>query len=167
MGCPLAGPLWRRARRNNLDCADPTILDVEISTAWSKKFLLIESLPLGHRAVQYVQDDGCTFGYGVTRLVAKKILRVLGAGQDEAFDVALMNRCRNGDLTCPTVLPDLMHHYTPKEGTGYVSPNNGGNGAGHSAPDDAFESIMGSTMNIKNSARCKALFGRVCPRVIV
>lgn len=151
----------------NLDYADPTILDVEISTAWSKKFLLIESLPPGHRAVQYVQDAGCTFGYGVTRLGAKQILRLLGAGQDEAFDVALMNHCRNGDLKCLTVLPELMHHYTPKEGTGYVSPNNEGNGAGHSAPDDAFESLMGSTMNIKNSARCKALFGRVCPQGMV
>jgi hypothetical protein len=151
----------------NLDYADSTILDVEISTGWSKKYLLIENLPPGHRTVQYVQDAGCTFGYGVTRLGARKILQFLGAGQDEAFDVALMNQCGNGNLRCVTVLPELMHHYTPKEGTGYVSPNNEGNGAGHSAPDEAFENLMGSTLNIKNSARCRALFGQACPKEVI
>ncbi|KAK5047695.1 hypothetical protein LTR84_006360 [Exophiala bonariae] len=107
----------------SLAYADSTILDVEISTGWSKKYVLIEQLPHGHRAVQYVQDVGCTFGHGVTRLGARRILQFLGAGQDEAFDVALMNQCRKGNLQCITVLPELMHHYTPKERTGYISPN--------------------------------------------
>lgn len=150
----------------NLDYADETILDVEISTGWSKKYLLTQYLARGHRAVQYVQDAGCTFGYGVTRLGARKVLRLLGAGQDEAFDVGLMNQCVNDNLRCLTILPELMHHYTPKEGTGYVSPNDEGNGVGHSTPDEAFEHLMGSTANVKNSARCKAMFGRVCPKEI-
>ena len=148
----------------NIDYADDTIVDVQIFTGWSKKYLLTQYLPLGHRAVQFVQDAGCTFGYGVTREGSRKILHFLGAGQDEAFDVGLMSQCVNGNLKCLTVLPELMHHYTPLEGTGYVSPNDEVNGVGQSVPDEKFEHLMGSTANVKNSARCKALFGRVCTK---
>ena len=152
---------------DHLAYADSTIRDVDIVTAWDKKWAMIEGLAPGHRAVQTVQGASCTFGYGVTHAGATKILQFLGAGQDEAFDVEMMHQCEQGHLQCLSVLPELMHHYTPHEGLGYVSPNEEGNGVGQSTPDEAFESIMGGTANVRKSARCMALFGMECVRKVL
>ncbi|RVX72769.1 hypothetical protein B0A52_04168 [Exophiala mesophila] len=150
--------------RPKLTYFDETRPKTEHYMGWSHKYLENEEaiVPPTHRAVQRTRNTVCSFGYGVTHRGARNILRQLGQGQDEAFDIALMAHCRDGKLSCLTVLPEIMHHYEPKDGSGYVSPNNEFNGKGKSVDESEFEGIMGHTPNIVRSARCEALWGQRC-----
>lgn len=141
---------------------DSSLMPTKLYAGWSKK--LLASISEGHRAVQYLEQTVCTFGYAVTEAGARRILEVLSSGQDEAFDVGLQHKCKQGALRCVTVNPELMHHYNPKDGTGYVSQTAEGDGKGHSAEDEAFEKLKGTTANMKDSARCAALFKETCPQ---
>lgn len=141
---------------------DPSLMPTELYAGWSKKWL--ENIFEGHRAVQWTEQVVCTFGYGVSRAGAQNMLKFLGQGQDEAFDVALMTACQKKHLQCITINPELMHHYNPHDGTGYVSPNNEANSGRQSSGEDAFERLKGTTANMKNSARCAALFNETCPQ---
>jgi hypothetical protein len=106
----------------------------------------------------------CTFGYGVTRQSAPKILKLLAAGGDEAYDVSMSAFCRSDDLKCVVVNPQIMNHYEPPRDAGYLSPVHVGDGQGDTADDTSFETKMGTTGNIMRSARCKALFDNTCMR---
>jgi len=139
---------------------DPTRITTELYAGWSKKWL--QNIPEGYRAIQKSQQAICTFAYGVSHAGARKILEVLGGGKDEAYDVAMSRACGEGRLRCYSVNPEIMHHYNPKDGTGYVSPTQEADGKGHSASEEAFENSMGSTANVINSARCAALFNSTC-----
>ena len=145
-----------------LQYPDPSLMATELYAGWTKKFLV--NIPEGHRSVQHTVQTICTFGYGINRQGARNILNVLGRGQDEAFDVAMMRQCSQGNLRCISVSPELFHHYNPKDGTGYVSPNNEANTSMKSSEDEAFENLMGTTANMKHSARCEILFNAMCPQ---
>jgi hypothetical protein len=137
---------------------DSSRMPSRLYAGWSKK--LQPKIPEGHRQVQYLQQTVCTFGYGVTAEGARRILQVLSSGQDEAFDVGLQHKCRQGALRCVTVNPEVMHHYNPKDGTGYVSQTAEGDGKGQSSQNEAFETLKGTTANMIRSARCAALLRR-------
>lgn len=147
---------------DKLEYPDSSLMPTDLYAGWTKKYLV--HIKEGHRAVQYLQQAVCTFGYAVTAFGARRILESLSSGQDEAFDVGLMNKCKQGALRCVTVNPEIMHHYNPKDGTGYVSQTMQGDGKGESSEETAFESLKGTTANMKNSARCQALFKETCPQ---
>ena len=144
-----------------VEYADSSLMPFESYSSWAKEWLF--NMREGHRAVQRTRDAICTFGYAVTQAGAQNSLKILGGGQHEALDVALTTECRHQRLKCITINPELIQHYTPERGTGYVSLNNEASGLGHSSDDSKFEHIIGSTPNIRNSARCAALFKNVCP----
>ena len=148
-----------------LQYADDSVLPKKQYVGFTKKYH--EPLKEGHRIVQYVNNTVCTFAYAVTSTSAPKVLEALSSGQDEGFDIALMNKCCNGNLRCISVNPEIMHHYKPKEGTGYVSLRMEGDGLGHAGEDDwnAFEKLKGTTGNIAFSARCAALFRGTCRKM--
>ncbi|OAP57605.1 hypothetical protein AYL99_08343 [Fonsecaea erecta] len=145
-----------------LQYRDPSLMANDLYAGWTKKYLV--NIQEGHRAVQQAVQTVCTFGYGINRRGARNILKVLGRGQEEAFDVAMMKQCQQKNLYCISINPELFHHYNPKDGTGYVSPNGEANGSGKSSDEEAFENIMGTTANMKHSARCEALFNARCPQ---
>jgi len=99
---------------------------------------------------------------GVTRQSAPKILKLLGTGANEAFDVSLSSFCTAGQLRCVVVNPQIMNHYEPPKDAGYLSQVRVGDGKGETAQESEFEFKMGTTGNIEQSARCKALFDDVC-----
>ncbi|ETI22962.1 hypothetical protein G647_04757 [Cladophialophora carrionii CBS 160.54] len=141
--------------------ADDTRIPIELYASWSTGFLQ-ERLPQGHRIIHASTMTVCSFGYGVTRASAQKILTLLGRGADEAFDVALSHQCRERALRCLVVNPQIMHHYEPSKDLGYVSPVDSGDGEGEPADETNFEFIKGKTLNIVKSARCQALFNDTC-----
>ncbi|KAI1119194.1 glycosyltransferase family 25 protein [Nemania sp. NC0429] len=158
-----------------LSYADPTRCPADLYVGWWTANLEAH-VPAGHRVVQ---DAGprtvCTFGYGVTRRSAQKILVALGGGAHEAFDVLLAARCREGSLRCLVVNPQLFQHYEPLvaagAGDGIAQGSNRstslvrvGNGEDTRADEAVFEARPGSTANIVLSARCQALFGTPCLR---
>ena len=120
------------------------------------------NIKTGHRAVQMAVFPVCSFAYALNRENAQKVLTWAGRGQDEAFDVVLNRGCREGHLKCITVNPEIMHHYAPPDGYGYVSSVKAGDGKGEGSEEGDFESAKGHTANIIHSARCKALFKETC-----
>ncbi|KAF2685120.1 glycosyltransferase family 25 protein [Lentithecium fluviatile CBS 122367] len=52
----------------------------------------------------------CTFAYAVTRASAQRILSTYGSEVATAYDVALLEACRDHDWSCYTITPELFHH---------------------------------------------------------
>ena len=71
---------------------------------------LRDHLPEGYRQIQVSTLTVCIFGYGVTEDSAQKILTLLARGADEAFDVALSQKCREKELRCLVMNPQIMNH---------------------------------------------------------
>lgn len=143
-----------------LEFEDPTVPSVEQYLGWSKKWL--SNLKPGNRAIQEGINPVCTFGYAVTSHGAQRLLDFAGKGRNEAFDIRLLDGCKNGHLNCLTVQPEVMHHYEPPAELGYTSLVRQGDGKGESKDEENFESVMGGTSNILESARCRALFDSSC-----
>ncbi|KIW71679.1 hypothetical protein PV04_03817 [Phialophora macrospora] len=141
--------------------ADETRIPTDLYASWSTGFLR-EKLPEGHRIIQVSTMTVCSFGYGVTKKSAQKILSLVARGADEAFDVALSHHCRERELRCLVVNPQIMNHYEPSKDLGYVSPVDSGDGEGEAADEAEYEFTKGKTFNIVKSARCQALFHDTC-----
>ncbi|KAH8647245.1 hypothetical protein BX600DRAFT_518521 [Xylariales sp. PMI_506] len=142
---------------------DESRCETDLYSGWSKHYLR-EKLPEGHRQVQGSYVTVCTFGYGVTKAGARKALELLSQGGDEAFDVSLSAQCRSGALKCLVVNPQVFNHYEPPAQQGYTSDVHVGDGRGTSTDEANFETVKGTTGNIKQSARCSALFHDTCMR---
>ena len=143
---------------------DATRCKTELYSGWSKSFLR-QNLEEDHRIVQWAGATTiCTFGFGVNKYTAQKVLDVASRGADEAYDVALSHACSSRELRCLVVNPQLMNHYEPPKDAGYLSPVHVGDGQGDAVDDEKFEKMMGTTGNIMKSARCQALFDDVCMR---
>jgi hypothetical protein len=144
-----------------LDYRDDSRVTTEGFHGFSKK-MWMDQIPEGHRRLQAAVQPICTFAYAVTAASAQKILQTLGSGKDEAYDVGLQHQCSLGHLRCFTIVPQIMQHYEPAEGIGYISNINEESGFGKSASDDVLGKAMGMTSNVVQSARCKALFNAQC-----
>lgn len=142
---------------------DDSRCETEMYSGWSKSFLRY-GLAEGHRQVQASFLTVCTFGYGVTKKGAQKIVDLLSKGGDEAFDVALSGSCKEQKLKCLVVNPQLFNHYEPPADSGYLSGVHVGDGQGETSEESNFEDSKGTTGNIMKSARCEALFHDVCMR---
>ncbi|ETS86986.1 hypothetical protein PFICI_00814 [Pestalotiopsis fici W106-1] len=141
--------------------ADDTAFPSSHYLGWAQP-TLEKYLGDGRRQVQTSSMTVCSFAYAVNRVSAQKVLEVMGKGANEAFDVGLNVACRDGKLRCLIVNPQLFNHYEPPFTQGYVSDVQAGDGKGASKEEDEFEQKMGTTRNIIQSARCKALFGSEC-----
>lgn len=142
---------------------DNTRIHTAAYAGWSKRFLREFLGDDNIRAVHHNQMSVCTFGYGVTALGARKLIELSSSDNSaEAFDVSLSNYCKDGRLKCLIVTPQVFNHYVPPEELGYVSQVHAGDGKGSGGEEEKYEHVMGSTANIPNSARCRALFGETC-----
>lgn len=144
---------------------DETRIDIDQDSGWSKPYIK-EKIPEGHRQVQDCIVTVCTFGYGVTKQSAPKVLDLLSKGSGEAYDVMLSTYCSMMLLRCVVVNPQLFNHYEPSASGDYLSEIHIGDGLG--SPDtnrnSDFDHEKGFTGNIANSTRCEALFHETCVR---
>lgn len=150
------------SKTKRLEYADADRMPTELYAGWSKKWL--SNILEGHRVVQMAHMPVCSFGYGVTRKSAQKLLKLLSHGEGKAFDIALERQCTKGNLRCVTVNPEIMHHYNPPNGWGQVNAVSKGNARGSLSEDENFEFAKGTTANMVHSARCEVLFGETCPQ---
>lgn len=123
----------------------------------------LAQIPNHKRAVWWSNGPVCTFAYAVSHKGARRILKRLGGGWAEAFDLGLRSECYY-HLNCISVVPEVFHQYFPPSEFGVKSNVDEGNDrdGDPGPPDDDFESEMGSTENIVHSARCRALWGKDC-----
>ncbi|KAL4899820.1 hypothetical protein BDW74DRAFT_188848 [Aspergillus multicolor] len=135
---------------------DETVISAEQYIGLGKAPM--DRMPEGRRAVFYSGAPICTFAYALTKAGARNVLLDVGAGKDEAFDISLMNGCRERNLICISVLPELFRHYIPSEKVGGSSLVN----AKGDDSNTTIEEEMGHTENILESARCHALWGKPC-----
>lgn len=143
--------------------ADDTRIGIEEYSGWSRRYIR-DRIPEGHRMVHESKQTVCTFGYGVTKASAPKILELISKGQGEAMDVNLAGYCLTGDFDCVVVNPQLFNHYEPPAEAGYISGVHIGDGLGKEVDASELENKKGFTGNIVNSARCQTLFNETCVR---
>lgn len=164
---------------------DQTVIPFSSYRGWARDIL--SRISEGQRAVYNSNGAVCTFAYAVNKPGAKKVLDFVSSGQDEAFDIKLMNGCRSNAFKCIVVNPEVMRHFTPDAEFGESSEigkeNSGANthpaGQGGEQIDsedmtdredgdfgtkffDAARRVHGVTENIKRSARCQSLWGKTC-----
>ena len=139
---------------------DATVQKHAEYTGWSDKYM--RNIGEGNRLVQRAINPVCSFAYAVTLQGAQNVLKWAGSGQNQAFDIRLMQACRPRLLNVLAVQPEVMHHYTPLREAGYWSQVAVGDGKGVASDEAAFEHVIGGTENILHSARCKVLFDTTC-----
>lgn len=139
---------------------DPTVCPHSKYLGWAKQY--IERLPDYHRAVYRSFNPVCSFAYALSKEGARKVLQYMGASQGEAFDVKMMETCKAHQLSCISVVPEVIHQYFPPPKYEVKSAVDILNGEKSGSVEEEFEGSMGSTENILESARCHALFGQSC-----
>lgn len=150
---------WSHEDMPYLAWPDETMIPHEEYVGWAAFDMKERPLPEGMRTTHPTTTSVCTFAYGVTSGGASKILdRVHGDGQ--AFDVELSEACRVKKLTCVTIHPEIFHQYRPPNDFGQTSEIALEN-EGQPSPQD-YPTRIGTTPNIRNSARCAALFNATC-----
>ena len=138
---------------------DATVIPHSHYVGWARVDMEAR-LPEGVRTTHPTTQTVCTFSYGVTSHGALKILDQVGAGAGEAFDTALSVACRAQKLDCITIHPEIFHQYNLPATDGETSEIAAVDA--HRTKETAAKTHMGSTANIRNSARCKALFNTTC-----
>jgi hypothetical protein len=141
---------------------DPSAPSEADYTGWAKKYM--RNIKPGTRVVQRGVNPIGTIGYALTRRGAKKVAKWTGKGENEAYDIRLLQGCKRKDLSCIVVNPEIMHHYVPPREFGHVSEVAEASGTGSRAEEEDFERLMGSTPNVLRSTRCWVLFGSTCLR---
>jgi hypothetical protein len=145
--------------RENITFDDPKAISPQKYYGWTKSS--VEQIPSGKRIVAWGNNPVCSFAYGLTRHGAMKVLDWAGRGQGEAFDVKMMTGCKDRSLNCITVNPEIIHQYFPPRDN-FFSEVDQANGKGQSIDLPEYDTVMGSTENIVESTRCRALFGKTC-----
>jgi hypothetical protein len=145
-----------------LEFEDPSAPLEANYTGWAKKYM--SAIKPGTRVIQRGVNPVGTIGYALTRRGAKKVAKWAGKGENEAYDIRLLQGCKTKDLSCLVVNPEIMHHYVPPREFGHVSEVAEVNGGGSRAEEEDFEKLMGSTPNILSSTRCWVLFSSTCLR---
>lgn len=78
-------------------------------------FLKSVGVPQRQRVLHASRWPLCTFGYAVTRASAQRLLDTYGTegkGGCVAYDVRVLEACRDDGWACTTVTPELFHHVT-------------------------------------------------------
>lgn len=112
----------------------------------------------GQRSVHYAENAVCSFAYAVSARGAREVLRLASMGHGGAFDLMLMGACRDEGLTCISVNPEVFDPYRPADGElSEVRAADQGEEVASPINDG-----IGTTDNIRRSARCFRLFGSPC-----
>lgn len=94
--------------------ADPTMPDHENMHYFTRNFLDNLELPPQTRAVHKSVSPLCTFGFALTRQAAHRLLYDIAPREPDggclAYDVRVLEACRDLGLRCWTANPELFHH---------------------------------------------------------
>ncbi|EOD46821.1 hypothetical protein GTA08_BOTSDO01405 [Neofusicoccum parvum] len=135
---------------------DDTLLPHRRMHSHTKDFLDKLGLEEGERMIHRSKWPLCTFGYAVTRASAHRILTELAAKETEggcdAFDVRILEACRDLDYQCYSANPELFHHISaPSE---IADVNEGIDSTGRLQS----QKFVSGTTNIACGARSESFF---------
>jgi hypothetical protein len=104
----------------HLTYSDPTVpppFDADLNAHTTSQldnkttnFLNKHNVPDQTRMIYRSRWPLCTFAYAVTRKSAARILDTYGTGVALAYDVALLEACRDQHWMCYSITPELFHH---------------------------------------------------------
>lgn len=103
---------------------DPTLPEPSDLHPFTAALLTAFNLPSKTRIVHKSRWPLCTFGYAVTRSMAAQILDEIAppiegpTQHTHAYDIAILEACRDKGFRCFTVNPELFHHM---EGTSMIN----------------------------------------------
>lgn len=137
---------------------DPTVLPFEKYRNINKH--ITTQLKEGQRAVHFSAGPICTWAYAVSANGARKLLAEASEGHGGAYDLMLMNRCKDERLRCITVNMELFDSYHPAEGD--QSEVRAGDSGADLQAESAASQAMGHTDNVLRSARCAGLYSLTC-----
>jgi len=102
---------------------DDTMADPSDVHPFTASLLTAFNVPAKMRMVHRSRFPLCTFGYAITRSTARKLIDELAPAKEgpgrwkHAYDIAILEACRDRGLRCYTVNPELLHHM---EGTSLI-----------------------------------------------
>lgn len=93
---------------------DETLPDIEDLHPFTRDFLKNINIPTQTRIVHKSMSPLCTFGFALTRQAARRMLYDIAphekTGGTAAYDVRMLEACRDLGLKCFTSNPELFHH---------------------------------------------------------
>lgn len=137
---------------------DPTVLPFEEYRNIDRH--ITTQLKEGQRAVHFSVRPICTWAYAVSANGAHGLLAEASDGHGGAYDLMMMNRCRDEKLRCITVNMELFDTYHPADGD--QSEVRAGDSGASLLAESGSSQAMGHTNNILKSARCAGLYGSTC-----
>ncbi|KAG8625474.1 hypothetical protein KVT40_007225 [Elsinoe batatas] len=103
---------------------DATLPDPTDLHPFTASFLNAFNVPPNTRLLHQARWPLCSFGYAITRSTAHRLLYELAIPHErpgkwtKAYDIALLEACRDNHLRCFTISPELLHHM---EGTSLIN----------------------------------------------
>lgn len=136
---------------------DSAMPDLENLHPWTRDFMRgIGASQNKQRLVHESVSPLCTFAYAITRIAAERVLTEFTISEPardpehpcKAYDVRLLEGCRDEGLRCITVNPELFHHSSMVSEIARVS-----NGDTLMVEESSQEFVEAPTNNIRCSAR--------------
>lgn len=106
---------------------DPTLPQRDHMHLFTKTFLDGIHVPPQTRLVHKSVSPLCTFGFALTRRAAKRLLEDVAANERvkcQAYDVRILEACRDLGFRCWTTNPELFHHQDQASLISLVNNNN-------------------------------------------
>jgi hypothetical protein len=105
-------------RHPSLTYTDPTLPPLDKLDPQTAEFLASFNIPSHTRLLHPTVFPLCTFGYALTRSAAHRLLNDIAAREAEggttAYDVRVLEACRDLGMRCWSVAPELMRHLDAK-----------------------------------------------------
>lgn len=138
---------------------------------YTQKFLESIDIPVDTRVIHQSVFPLCTFGFALTRNAAWRLLNEIAFRESDggtmAYDVRVLEACRDFGFRCWSANPELFHHMDAESEIADVNsetPLPAGEGEGKSAGADMKGRLKplrpGSAPNIACGARSKNFFTR-------
>ena len=107
---------------------DPSLPDPSDLHPFTASFLTAFNIPAKTRVLHRSKFPLCTFAYALTRSAAQKLIDELAPPKEipgrwvRAYDIAILEACRDRGLRCYSLSPELFHHM---EGTSLIDGERG------------------------------------------
>lgn len=136
--------------------------------SFTRKFLDALDVPPQTRLVHRSVSPLCTFGFALTRQAARRLLEDIAPREPDggclAYDVRVLEACRDLGLRCWTANPELFHHMDAASEIAIVNaakPKDGEVGSSSTTPGtgvDAIGRLQGAAPNIACGARSGSMW---------
>lgn len=150
---------------------DKTLPPLREMHPYTVKFLDSIHIPEYTRMMHQSIFPLCTFGFAITRNAARRLLTEIASKEAEggtmAYDVRVLEACRDNGFRCWSANPELFHHMDMESEIAkatFPSPENGSGGGGEGEKAGADEKgrlkvlRAGAAPNIACGARSKSFY---------